>query len=137
MDKLYIIDKSHNLVYNYIKSTYFIGRGGFMALDIKQEVINLTNKIIEVTSAQKIYLFGSFAYGEPGNDSDIDLCIVTNDNHIRKRDLVKSIRKSIAKVATVPVDILVYDEEEFSKRAKLCSTIEYKIVNEGVSIYEQ
>lgn len=108
-----------------------------MALGIKQEIINLTNRIIEVTSAQKIYLFGSFAYGEPSSDSDIDLCIITNDNHIRKRDLVKSIRKSISKVATMPVDILVYDEEEFSKRAKLYSTIEYKIANEGVSIYEQ
>jgi len=113
------------------------GEGGFMILDIKQEIINLTNKIIEVTSPQKIYLFGSFAYGKPSNDSDIDLCIIIRDNQARKRDLIKSIRKSISKVATVPVDILIYNEEEFSKRAKLCSTIEYKIANEGISIYEQ
>ncbi|HHU69574.1 MAG TPA: nucleotidyltransferase domain-containing protein [Thermoanaerobacterales bacterium] len=106
-------------------------------MDIKQEITNLTNKIIEVTPAKKIYLFGSFAYGEPDQDSDIDLCIITKDSSIRKRDLIKSIRKSISKVATMPVDILLFDEEEFSKRAKLCSTIEYKIANEGVSIYGQ
>ena len=106
-----------------------------MALDIKQEVINLTNKIIEVTSAQKIYLFGSFAYGKPGLDSDIDLCIITKDSNMRKRDLIKAIRKSISGVATMPVDIIVLDKEEFSKRAKVRSTLEFKIANEGVSIY--
>lgn len=108
-----------------------------MDMDIKQEIINITNEIIEATSAAKIYLFGSFAYGEPDNDSDIDLCIITNDRHIRKRDLIKSIRKSISKVATMPVDILIYDKEEFFNRAKIHSTIEHKIANEGVSIYEQ
>jgi predicted nucleotidyltransferase len=25
---------------------------------------------------KKIYLFGSYAYGEPGEDSDIDLCVI-------------------------------------------------------------
>lgn len=108
-----------------------------MAMDIKQEIINITNEITHATSTVKIYLFGSFAYGEPDNDSDIDLCIITNDSHIRKRDLIKLVRKSISKVATMPVDILIYNEEEFFKRAKNHSTIEHKIANEGVSIYEQ
>ncbi|MCF6465952.1 nucleotidyltransferase domain-containing protein [Clostridium sp. Cult2] len=108
-----------------------------MTLDIKHEINNLVDRISEVTPIQAIYLFGSFAYGEPDDGSDIDLCIIINENHIRKRDLIKLIRKSISEVATVPVDILVYDKEEFSKRARLCSTIEYKIINEGVSIYEQ
>lgn len=111
-------------------------KSGVMALDIKQEITNITNEIISATSAVKIYLFGSFAYGEPDNDSDIDLCIITNDSHIRKRDLTKSIRKSISKVATMPVDILIYDKDEFLKRAKIHSTIEHKIANEGVTIYE-
>ena len=47
------------------------------------------------------------------------------------------IRESISKVATKPVDILVYDQDEFLERAKINTTLEHKITNEGVSVYEQ
>ena len=108
-----------------------------MLKDIQQEVDKLINEINHVTSTNEIYLFGSFAYGVPNEGSDIDLCIITNDKNIRKIELVKSIRKSISKIATMPIDILVYDRDEFNERAALESTIEHKIAIEGVSIYAQ
>ena len=108
-----------------------------MPQDIKNEVDKLVKEINNLTYIEKIYLFGSFAYGNPDVDSDLDLCFITNDNSLRKRDLIKAIRKSITKVAAMPIDILVYDKEEFFKRAALESTIEHKIAYEGVSIYEQ
>jgi len=108
-----------------------------MPQDVKNEVDKLLKEIGNLTYIEKIYLFGSFAYGNPDVDSDLDLCFITNDNSLRKRDLVRAIRKSITKVAAMPIDILVYDKEEFFKRAALESTIEHKIAYEGVSIYEQ
>jgi len=36
---------------------------------------SIDNEIIN-----KIYLFGSYAYGNPNEDSDIDLCVVVNDD---------------------------------------------------------
>ena len=108
-----------------------------MPQDIKNEVDKLVKEINKTPHIKKIYLFGSFAYGSPNENSDIDLCVLTSDTSMRKRDLVKSIRKSIVKVATMPVDILVYYVDEFFQRAVLESTIEYKIAGEGVSIYEQ
>ncbi|SHJ95923.1 nucleotidyltransferase domain-containing protein [Tepidibacter formicigenes] len=108
-----------------------------MPQQIKSEINKITNQIQAVVSTSKIYLFGSFAYGKPNDDSDLDLCIVTNEKGVRKRELIKSIRKSISKVASMPVDILVYYEDEFDERAMLESTIEYKIAHEGVSVYEQ
>ncbi|WP_431188454.1 nucleotidyltransferase domain-containing protein [Caloranaerobacter azorensis] len=95
------------------------------------------NQIQSVVLTSKIYLFGSFVYGTPNDDSDLDLCIVINERNIRKRDLIKTIIKVISKVATMPVDILVYYKDEFDERATLESTLEYKIVHEGVSLYEQ
>ncbi|MDD2433460.1 MAG: nucleotidyltransferase domain-containing protein [Clostridia bacterium] len=108
-----------------------------MVLNIKQEVNEVVKQINAVTSVQKIYLFGSYAYGKADHNSDLDLCIITNDNNVRKRDLIRSIRKSISKVATKPIDILVYNQEDFLERAKVNSTLEHKITNEGVSVYEQ
>lgn len=108
-----------------------------MSQNIKDEINRLVEKIKNVTSVDEILLFGSYAYGETKEDSDIDLCIITSETNIRKRDLIKAIRKAISKIATMPVDILVYDKDEFNERAVLESTIEHKIAYEGVSVYEQ
>ena len=107
-----------------------------MQLQIKNEISKLTDQINSVASISSIYLFGSFAYGTPDDDSDLDLCIVTREEDMRKRELIKIIRKSITQVATMPVDILVYYKDEFYDKAALESTIEYKIVSEGVNVYE-
>jgi predicted nucleotidyltransferase len=108
-----------------------------MSEDLQREVMALVNRINEVALVERIYLFGSFAYGEPNEDSDLDLCIITDDTNIRKRDLIRAIRKSISNVATMPVDILVYNKDDFQKRANLETTLEYKIKNEGVKVFEQ
>lgn len=108
-----------------------------MPQDVKMEIDNIIRKINSSTNAEKIYLFGSYAYGNPNEDSDIDLCVVTNDNEIRKIDIIRRIRKAISDVATMPVDIVVYYKDDFVERAKLGCTIEHKIAFEGVSIYEQ
>lgn len=108
-----------------------------MPQQIGNEINKIINQISAVVLTSKIYLFGSFAYGTPNDESDLDLCIVINEKNVRKRDLIKTIRKAISKVATMPVDILVYYKDEFDERAVLESTLEYKIAHEGVSVYEQ
>lgn len=108
-----------------------------MSQDLQREVMALVNQINEVALVDRIYLFGSFAYGEPNEDSDLDLCIITENHDIRKRDLIRTIRRSISDVATMPVDILVYKKDDFHRRANLETTLEYKIKNEGVKVFEQ
>ncbi|UOF92829.1 nucleotidyltransferase domain-containing protein [Fodinisporobacter ferrooxydans] len=106
-------------------------------MHIQEQLVKLIQEINNVTSANKIYLFGSYAYGEPNENSDVDLCIVINNTDTGKRELVRSIRSRIAEVATIPVDVLVYDEYEFLERAYLESTMEHMIAHEGVCVYEQ
>lgn len=108
-----------------------------MPQDVKQEIDNIVEEINKIPDINKIYLFGSYAYGNPDIHSDLDLCILINDNKIRKRELIKQIRKAISKTANIPVDTLVYEKNEFNERATIISSMEYKILYEGVSLYEQ
>lgn len=108
-----------------------------MPQDIKNEIDNIIEEINKVVDVNKIYLFGSYAYGNPDIDSDLDLCILTNDDNTRKRDLIKIIRKAISKTANIPVDTLVYEKNEFNERSIVLSSMEHKIAYEGVSLYEQ
>jgi len=43
----------------------------------------LCDKLQEI-NPYMVLLFGSYAYGSPHQDSDIDLLVVTNDNYIPK-----------------------------------------------------
>jgi len=88
-------------------------------------------------NADKIILFGSFVYGKPTEDSDIDICIIKNDFSNRKeekrkaRELLRSIR--IAK------DIILIDEEYFYSHSdkNWINTPLYEIREKGLILYEK
>ncbi|KNZ70432.1 DNA polymerase beta domain-containing protein region [Thermincola ferriacetica] len=108
-----------------------------------EQIINYIelNKIVDTLQEnirpKKIYLFGSYAYGQPDKESDIDLCIITDDNGKRKIEVLREARRALTSIVSQPIDLLVYRNEEFEERARLSTTLEYKIMNEGIMLYEQ
>ena len=64
------------------------------ALKYKKTILEITEKIKKKYRPDKIILFGSYAYGEPDEDSDIDLFIIKNT---RKRRIYRFVEvKKIA-----------------------------------------
>ena len=106
-----------------------------MPPNVRLELDNLLNEIKNTSNINTIYLFGSYAYGNPNDDSDLDICMLTNDRSIRKIDLMRTIRKSISKVATMPIDLLVYYSDDFKERSDVDCTIEHQIFLQGVNLY--
>lgn len=105
--------------------------------EIKDELDKIINSIKNDILPREIIMFGSYAYGNPNTNSDIDLCILIDRQDKRKIDIIKSIRSSIAKVASKPVDLVLYFNDEFHEKANITCTLESKIENEGVKLYEQ
>ncbi|TVM01668.1 MAG: hypothetical protein CV087_10545 [Candidatus Brocadia sp. WS118] len=96
----------------------------------------LKNTLKEKFGAKQIFIFGSYAYGEPDQDSDIDLCVITTDlNGKRKIDIIREIRRELINLISNPLDILVYSENEFEERAGLSNTLEHKILMDGIKVY--
>ncbi len=81
---------------------------------ITQGQINkLTHTIIEIEQPEQIILFGSYAYGEPTEASDLDILVVKEYNAPRhKRG--KQILKSLSYVR-FPLDIVFYTPAEIEK----------------------
>jgi len=100
--------------------------------ELESELKKLASKIKEITPATKIYLFGSYAYGTPNEDSDIDLCILTNENR-RKLEILREIRRNIGDI-NYPLDILVYKTDEFNERVNNKYIMESKIYKDGVEL---
>lgn len=101
-----------------------------------------SNKINEVVTKiatrfnpDKIILFGSYAYGTPNDDSDLDLLIVQDsDLPIQKRGL--DIRLSLIG-SMIPIDLLIYTRSEFDQeKNKRFSFLNAAIKNSKV-LYER
>jgi predicted nucleotidyltransferase len=51
-----------------------------MTSALQTELDTLTGIIINTVPVERIYLFGSYAYGTPHKDSDLDLYVVLKDD---------------------------------------------------------
>ena len=82
---------------------------------------------------KKIYLFGSYAYGKPTKNSDIDLCVVINNRFDRLNANVK-IARSLSDNNIRPVDLLVYKENQFYNITNP-NGVKNTIITEGKVLY--
>jgi predicted nucleotidyltransferase len=98
---------------------------------IKSLVLDSVNEKV----IKKVYLFGSYAYGEPSNDSDIDLCVVIG-NEYKRADVYFDIAMNLSNNDIRPCDLLVYNEKYFIG-AESGRGIENTIMNKGVLLYGQ
>jgi len=49
----------------------------------------------EIKNEINYFFRGSYAYGTPNNDSDIDICIIADEDDIYTGDMLEDFRKSI------------------------------------------
>jgi predicted nucleotidyltransferase len=103
---------------------------------IKKELDMLTQIIVDTVPVEQIYLFGSYAYGTPDKDSDLDLYVVLKDDApMRELDAMDAIYLAVYKQKTMPLDLLILKQNRFLHR-KEEPTLERKIVREGIKLYE-
>lgn len=111
----------------------------WLKTDIKMNNNEFIAKIIEKIKEEqpeKIILFGSYAYGSPGNESDIDLFVIKNlpANEIREFRL-KLKMWDIIKKWNIPVDIIVDNQERMNQRIKDGDMFYQEILSKGNIIY--
>lgn len=102
---------------------------------VQEQLDIIRDIIVKTVPVEQIYLFGSYAYGTPDAESDLDLYVVLNDDTpLRDIDAGIQIRHAIGEKKSLPVDILVAKKSHFATRSTW-PTMERKIVREGVRLY--
>lgn len=112
-----------------------VKRSKILEAQVSEQFELLKNTLKDKFGAKQVFVFGSYAYGEPDQDSDIDICVVTDLGNRRKIDMIREIRRELMKLIPNPLDILVYSENEFKERADLRNTLEHKILIDGLKVY--
>ena len=82
---------------------------------------------------EKIILFGSYAYGNPTKDSDLDICVVEKkyDNKWNEKAKIRALLKDIK----IPKDILVPYLEEYEFYKKEYGSVYKDIEDRGLVIW--
>ena len=102
---------------------------------IQAELNKLKELIVNAIPVEQIYLFGSYAYGKPRKDSDLDLYVVLKDDVLmRDLDAGLQIRLAIDREKSMPVDIVVKKKRDFINRLEDI-TLERIVNRDGIRIY--
>jgi len=108
---------------------------------MKEEVKTILSEIIEKLKRDYkplgITLFGSYAYGNPTEDSDIDLLILKDTKNRRVDRFVQVKRIIYNPNCKIPVSPLVYTPEELKERLRIGDDFLKEIIQKGVVLYEK
>jgi predicted nucleotidyltransferase len=95
----------------------------------------ITERLVDEFQPEEIILFGSHAWGAPGEGSDLDLLVI-----ISQSDLAPVRRAMLAhrclQGLNVPKDILVRTRE-VERFRHVRASLEYRIFDKGTVLYER
>jgi predicted nucleotidyltransferase len=104
---------------------------------IGQDTIDaIKNKLINFYNPVEIYLFGSYVWGKPDAESDLDLLIIVDS--CMPQDRYKAMaegHRALLDFRNVGKDILVLTKKEFDTISDDKTRMFYKIKREGKKIY--
>ena len=104
-----------------------------MAQVTQEQIQAVADKIAKEFQPEKIILFGSYAWGTPSEDSDVDLCVIKDVENTR--DLARKIDR-LTDPRPFPLDIIVFKPKRELKRLSMGDTFYRQIITEGEILYE-
>ena len=97
------------------------------------QILSVAEKIAAQFHPERIILFGSYAYGTPNEDSDVDLLVVMPFEGRRAKQAIE-IRSAIR--AEFPVDLIPITPERLKYRLEIEDFFLREIVEKGKVLYE-
>ena len=103
---------------------------------ISQEKIKeVIDRIVKNINPEKIILFGSYASGNPGEDSDLDILVIKEmkmPRYKRSREVKKHLRGM-----KIPIDVIVYTKKEVKECKDTKTAFISQAIKQGKVLYGQ
>jgi predicted nucleotidyltransferase len=98
-----------------------------------KKIEDLTSQIAREFGPDKIILFGSHAYGQPDDDSDVDILVVLP---FKGKPVRKAIEIRNKLTVTMPLDLIVRTPQQLADRLDQNDWFMREIVERGRTLYE-
>ena len=99
----------------------------------RRDIKRVCNQIAREFRPQRIILFGSYAYGQPSPDSDVDLLVIMP---LKGRATEQAVEISRRLEHRFPIDLLVRSPEEVRQRLAWNDFFLREATEKGVVMYE-
>ena len=103
--------------------------------EVQEIVRGILEKLLKGYAPEQVILFGSYVYGDPRPDSDIDLLIIKKtserfiDRWVTVRGLLSDARR------TIPLETIVLTPEEVAARLAIGDQFLAEIMEKGEVLY--
>lgn len=102
---------------------------------LEQDILDeMVRRLVAEFQPEQIILFGSYAWGEPTDDSDIDLFVIVPDNKEKPIDRMRRAHHCLGGLG-VSKDVLVKTRAEADRYRHVRASLEYKVFHEGRVLY--
>src|SRR3989338_2212072 len=101
---------------------------------VDQKLKEITEKIVKEYQPERIILFGSWAWGNPHENSDIDIFIV-KDTDLPSLKRIEALDRLFSRRA-FPMDFLVYTPEQVERGMAKGDLFVQDIITKGKVLYE-
>ena len=100
---------------------------------VRQHLDDLRQQIVRAVDPRKIILFDSYAYGQPNEDSDIDLLVIMpfeGSAHQQAFEIRRRLNSSM------PMDLMVRTPEFVAQRLAWGDAFMREVIEQGKTLYE-
>lgn len=91
-------------------------------------------RLVAIYNPVEIYIFGSYAWGTPDEESDLDLVVVVD---VLTKDRYWALVDGFSALSDLRLskDLLLYTKDEFQEDSHDVTTLLYRVKKEGKQIY--
>ena len=101
----------------------------------EEQIQAVVRRIVEGYAPDKIILFGSYAYGVPHENSDLDLLIIKENAEAKRAERAITVRTLLWGTDVPAMDILIRTPVEMERAAGIFQSVETIAEQQGRLLY--
>jgi uncharacterized protein len=94
----------------------------------------ITQNLVSSLKPEQIILFGSYAYGEPNEDSDVDLLVIVSQSDEPRYRRARQAYKALRGIG-IATDVVVMTKEEVKRKMDVRSSLVHRVIHDGRILY--
>ncbi len=97
-------------------------------------IAEAARRLVAEFQPEQVWLFGSYAWGEPTADSDLDLFVIVSSSDVNSLGRAQEAHRALSGLE-LPKDVIVKTRDEVDRVKSLKPTLTFKILSEGRLLY--